>query len=375
MRVAIFANNENSFVKPMAEGLARMLSAIGEEPTLFYDGHDFLRENGPSSSMYRAFVRGFSTVKVVVGRAIGREYKLSAIEKFARTDKQLEEFDLIILVGHVPTCFFKAWFAGIEQLRNRANVPIVLYDLTNLATLGPWINRIKNDYPGGGFGFERYDWYLSASVMSEFPMPEEYDAYSVIGMDLRDGSLRPEKSREFIAVLDFAREGFEQEREIQKEALQATNTSYVMLDGPMSIEEIRSIYRKAHFFFLSFRESFGLPIVELQLCGSYICVPHRRWAPSHYVDKSIHDRGEGNLSRNFLIYDNDKERLVTMINQVRSSYRAEAVVEELRIRQPHLFQGDLTELERFVAKVESGDISSKSHEKYDRFNKLVITEL
>ena len=83
---------------------------------------------------------------------------------------------------------------------------------------------------------------------------------------------------------------FENERAIQIQALEETNTSYYQLDRPMTIEEIRKIYRKSCIYFLSCDETFGLPIVELQLCGSYIGTSYKNWAPSHYIKKNVYEK-------------------------------------------------------------------------------------
>jgi hypothetical protein len=246
-----------------------------------------------------------------------------------------------------------------------------LYDLENLLTRGDWINRILNQ---GGVGLERYDWYLSVSNISEYPLPKGIDIFSVIGVDLRTSELCPNQ-QEFLALFDFPRQGFENERAIQIQAVEETNTSHIQLDQPMSIEEIRKIYRKTCLFFLSFRESFGLPIVELQLCGSYICTPYRHWAPSHYIKKSCFECGEGELGNNFIVYNNDKETLKKQIVRIRSAYNPGQVIQEFSKSYPHLHHGDIGELERFVGLLKQGRIHADSHRNYKIHNQQIVTSL
>ncbi len=371
MKIIILANNEHSFVKPLAEGLSKMLLSLGEEPIVISDGEPFLREYAGYGSFYIARTLCKNVGLFLLNEIFSKKYRLHPLA-FSLKKKQLIDCDLIILISTIPTAFLKDYYIGLEDIRGKFKKPIVLYDVLNLATRGAWIDRIRKD---GGFGLERYDSYLSAAVISEFPMLKDFGGYSLIGMDLRDGSLYPEKGEEFLAVLDFTRKGFESEREIQMQALKETNTPYIELDRPMSINEIRRIYRRAHLFFLSFRESFGLPIVELQLCGSYICAPYKNWAPSHYIGKSIYDKGEGALCRNFIIYDNDKEILKRKIKDIKSSYNPEAVIEEFKNCYPHLYSGDLSELRKSIDKVKSGAITYNSHKSYQRFNEHIITAL
>lgn len=371
MKVAILANYQMSYVKPMAEGLSRMLQAIGVESAVFYDGWYYLDLSPSIASKLRNLAKNF--IKHILNAAFKKEYIIPRSPNLI--EEGIRASDLIVVVSHLPGAFLSGRHVGIEKLRKKLDVPIVLYDLVNLTTRGTWISKILGGYEGGGFGLERYDWYLSASVVSEFPMPQSFNAFSLVGLDLRDGTLYPEKENEFFAVLDFPRPGFESERDIQIQALEETNTSYIVLDRPMSINEIRRIYRKTCLFFLSFRESFGLPIVELQLCGSYICTPFKSWVPSHYIKENIYEPGEGSLSKNFLVYGDDKELLKDEITRIKSSYDPEQVVQEFIRAHPHLYHGDLAELKTFIEKVERGTISSGSHNQYMQFNDQIATHI
>jgi len=380
MSVAILTNNANSWGKSIADGLAKMLRCIGEQPIVLYDGQDImnLRDFRTITIIYCNIKSACKNlIKYCINKIFQKRYSLQPVTNYFSSLNIITKCDLVILIGNVPHGFLKNTFKGIEILRRKCKIPIVAYMHYNLATRGNWINRIFEEYDCGGFGLERYDWYLSASVVSEFPMPKSFEAFSLIGMDIRDQNLFPEKNNEFLAVLDFAREGwegFEKEREIQISSLQETNTPFIVLDKPMTRDEIRAIYRKAFLFFLSSRESFGLALVELQLCGSYICTPYKNWTPSHYIDKSIYDKGEGNLSKNFIVYNSNKFVLKKEIRRIRASYNPNEVIEEFKNKHPHLYKGNLNELKIFVEKVKSGYINSTSHEHYSGINKQIITE-
>jgi hypothetical protein len=143
----------------------------------------------------------------------------------------------------------------------------------------------------------------------------------------------------------------------------------------MSSDEIRKIYRKSCLFFLSFKESFGLPIVELQLCGSYICSPYKSWTPAHVIGADIYKIGEEKLSKNFIVYDNNKELLKSEILRIKSDYNPEAVIWEFANFHPHLYQGNLQNLRKFVDNVKNGAVTSTSHSRYFQFNNQVITNI
>ena len=112
------------------------------------------------------------------------------------------------------------------------------------------------------------------------------------------------------------------------------------------------------------RESFGLPICEVQACGSYVFTPYSEWAPSHWLKKDVMQPGPGELPSNFVVYDNDKDLLITEIKRVKAMYDPKEVVNNFHRNHRHLFHGDSEELKRFIQMVERGQIHSKSHEQY-----------
>ena len=111
-----------------------------------------------------------------------------------------------------------------------------------------------------------------------------------------------------------------------------------------------------------------MPVVENQLCGNLIFAPQRSWLPSHYLNKSLHDAGEGELGSNFRIYDNDLDKLIAQIQQCRDNYQPQQVLSDFKAQYPQLYHGDLAALELFIGKVASGEINGQSHRHYAGLN-------
>ena len=225
-------------------------------------------------------------------------------------------------------------------------------------------NTEKGVFQSGNWGLERYDWYLVSSVVSECPLPKGRQPYSLIGLNLADASLRVEPKKEFIALIDFEVPENMLERAVQVRACEKAKLKYVVLHGRYSMQDIRAIYRQCSIYFLAHRESFGLPICELQACGSYVFTPYSNWCPSHWIKEDLAQEGPGELSPNFITYHNDLDRLTSEINRIKSTYDPHLVVDTFDRYHPQLHYGDIKELERFVRMIESGEITSKSHEQY-----------
>ena len=144
----------------MAESLAKMLSELGELPTVYFNGEEYLHSLF-TAQFWKNPLPYTETVlkditKIIVNLLLGNRYKTRLLFAFQTLEKDLSASDVIIVVAHSPEAFLP--FLGIEELRRRFKVPIVLYDLENLLTRGDWISRILNQ---GGIGLERYDWHLA----------------------------------------------------------------------------------------------------------------------------------------------------------------------------------------------------------------------
>jgi hypothetical protein len=367
MRVDILANDRASFIKPMAEGLARMLGRLGADARIHYDGLGKL--------MLRQSFE-FSSPRAIAGSTLRLRRDRREFEQFAES---LNGSDLFVVVANVPGSFARALYPNIELLRRRfPSVPIVNYDLHYLPTLYSWSRQIlkgestklrPNDtrvLRKGHWGLERYDWYLMASVGTEVPLTREAHPYSLIGLDLDDGSLYPDQRGSFQALVDFPqnRLHYPEFREIQIEALRLAGVGYIALDGSYATAEIRKIYRESSIYFLASSEAFGLPICELQACGAKVFLPDPHWAASHWLGKDYFIEREPQLSSNFVVYENDPHALSHRIREVADSINPAEVRATFERVQPELFHGDLGELRAFLERVDSGVIHSRLHEQH-----------
>ncbi len=364
MKIAILGNNKDSFVRPMAEGLQRMLSEIGVASDVFYDGHDCLKSIPAGFRQYLSDSRGSSLPQNTL------RYFLKEVPRFRSFLQRLRPYDLIAIVNSVVEAYLKTFFRDDVLRRCLPRKPVVLYDVFYLPTRGPWGQWLKEGNPtqgipeGGNWGMERYDWYLCASVVSEVPLPKGRQPYSLIGLNLNDESLRVEPKDEFVALIDFEHTPDMHERAIQVLACQETNTTYRVLHGRYSLTEIRQIYRSCSIYFVAMRESFGLPICELQASGAYVFTPYSKWCPAHWLKEDLSQEGPGDLSPNFIVYDNDKETLKREIQRIKANYDPHKVANTFHQYYPQLFFGDKVELKKFIRMVEEGEIHSQSHKEY-----------
>jgi hypothetical protein len=364
VRVDILANDRASFIQPMAEGLVRMLRNVGADPHLHLDG---------LSHLMRALSIDFSTPRSLVGsttKLVGNKREFSS---FVET---LRGTDVIVVVAAVPGAFSPSLFPNIEILRRLLpNTPIVNYDLHYLPTLYSWSRLIlRNEqtklapehlewFKKGKFGLERYDWYLMVSVGSHVVLPPGEHPYSLIGMNLDDGTLYPEQNGEFMALLDFdvTQLNYPEFRKVQDEAVRKSGVKHMKLQGRYPRSEIRAIYRKASAFLMTRSEAFGLPVSEVQACGSKVFLPDPHWAAAHWLGENFHEKREPRLSSNFVVYENDADALAAELRAAADAFNPQEVRETFIREQPQLHYGDHAELKNFLAKVEKGEIHSRLH--------------
>jgi hypothetical protein len=352
------ASDADSYEKPMAHGLKRMLAKLGVTAKIFWKGHAVLEE----------FHRGVD----LTGRGLRHLYhnlvKLPAMAELAA-------YDAIIVISTIPDAYMCRRHGFIEILRRVFPAkPIVLYDCLYLPTRGSAYRRIKEQDPRN-FGMERYDYYLAASVVSEFPMPSGDQPVSVIGVNLEDPSLRVDVKRDFVALLDFERPSCMKERAVMIQALEDTRTPYVVLNGHYPMAEIRAIYRGVSVYFPAHRESFGLPICEVQLCGALVFTPYADWVPSHWIKPDLTAKGPGALPDNFIVYGNDAALLRQRLVERRAGYDPARVAAEFQRHYSQYWSGDLDALRDFVRRIETGAISGRSHSAYSGINERIVEKI
>jgi hypothetical protein len=350
MKVAILTSHANSFRRIQAEGLARMLARLDVSSKVYYYGLRAIRRlaNAPTAKNVLRTISPFGIV-----RRTQRSWLL----------RELRNYDVVVVCEAI-NAFMKDTIDD-NALRACTHAPVVLYQNYYLPTRGDWVSWLRDGnsakgVPAGGYGLERFDWYLCASAVGERPMPHGPQPCSLIGIDLDDGSLYPDQKGEFIALLDFLHPDFPAERAIQINALKETNTPFIELKGEYSIAHIRSVYRRCSIYFLATHESFGLPICELQACGSYVFTPYAQWCESHYCKADLTQRGPGRLTSNFVVYDNDFHNLVNAINRLKSEASPTSVRNLFQREQGHLYYGDSDALRAFIRRVRNGEIRGRS---------------
>lgn len=357
MKAAILTNALNSFFKPMAEGLGRMLSRQGVEAEVMYDGLDLL------DFVYQP--RRLQEGPLHFLSANARRYARK--QRQASFFKHLMTFDFVVVVANNPYAFIRDRLSGIERIRAmKPQMPIVQYNYSYLPVAGK--GGLFQEYFVEGlgskaFGMERYDHYLMVTDSSPQPLPPAPQPLHLIGLDFDDGSLYPAQEG-FRVLLDFPREGKEAEREIVLGALRRTNTPYVALEGSYTIAEIRKVYRGTAAYFVSFLESFGFPICELQACGSLIFSPYHSWLYAHSIKEDPHQPGLGRYTDNFVVYGNDQKTVEDSLMLARQTWDPKVVRDRFLREQGSLFRGDALSLEHFVSQLREGRISGSSHQEH-----------
>lgn len=332
MNVAILGDAGPGYICPMMTGLDRMLKTLGCRTTLFPHGIKMLSES--------AGIKGF------IKNRIFRTYW-----------SRLADCDAVVVVQHLRDAFRTS--LKIEALRRMVpDKPVLLYDLVYLPTVGLWGPWLTQDETNPVRGMDRYDWYLSVSVQNRLPMPDGDQPCSEIGINLKDGTLFPDQQGAFRALVDFEREAYPGERQIQLEALRETNTEYTVLSGHYSIADIRAIYRTCSIYFLAHMESFGVPICELQACGSLIFTPYSAWCDAHRLPN------QAGLSPNFIVYNNDKQQLIQAIEHQKQTASPETILHQFLQNHGHFMQGNLEALQDVIDRLSRADITSKSHLQY-----------
>ncbi len=361
------ANEKDSFVRPLAEGLARMATACGATPEIHYDGLEILSLPLGLRNLSPRAIAGFALKSSGYRR------------RFDRMIDRLADTDVMVVVAHVPASHSRHAHGNIERLRRRLpKIPIVDYDLIYLPTVEKWSTAmLHGDFSDispeemklikpAPFGMERYDWYLVGSPVSEIPMPSGPQPYSAIGIDIDDGTLYPDQGGNFHVLVDFeqTRKNYLSFREVQLEAVKRAGVSYEILEGRFSRHEIREKYRKSAVLLLAHRESFGLPIIEMQACGGQIFTPRPEWAGAHWIKNDLTVPGPGTHSSNFVVYENTVDALVGELIAARDTFDPRKRLATFREEQPQLLHGDTVELSRFLDRLACGEIHSGLHREH-----------
>ena len=369
LRIAILAENTDGFVKPMAQGLKRMFQKTDNNARVFVDAHKnlYLYNVGFKDNIKSFFLNIFRNFR-------------SIIFLF-----RLIFFDVFILVASVPGAYLKTNTPLLEKIRKFfPKKIIVLYDVlylptttTNNGTL--WYSKLADNFSNDSrietkknYGMERFDYYLIASVVTEYPLQKLEHPLSIIGINFEDETLFAPSKNSVIALVDFERKDTNPvEREIVIQALKETETEYIELKSFLPSKKIREIYRKCALFFPAHRESFGLPICELQLCGAAVFVPYKYWVPAYHIKDDLFSSEKGRLSSNFIVYNNNLEELKQKILAFKQNYKPEKIVETFRNDYPAFYEGNITELQKFIDLCKTKTITGQTHKNYITINNAI----
>ena len=212
MKIAILSEDKPGFIKPMSIGLQKMLDELYVESNIYFNGLALL--NFSFCNYFSLKIK--NKVKKLLNSVSKNTYLSHQIVSFSEYKEFITEmysYDAIIIVCNIPDAFQKNKLTNLETLREKTKLPIILYQNYYLATRGEWYSKIKTSLnQKASFGLERYDWYLAASVISDFPLSKHKHPYSVIGQNIKDSNLQPKPQKKFKVLLDFNRPGFEKYR-------------------------------------------------------------------------------------------------------------------------------------------------------------------
>ena len=285
LHIGILCNAENGSPKVLAETLSEFINLGDNHSEIFYES--------------KALKRLLPSKKVHYNKLLWFLFKLKNSLKDKRLFAKLKKKDAIILCDTSPHAFYKNSF-NIKKFKKIILSKPILYYAVQYLENSPTLKEklILN----GQDSIERYDWHLSISPVTELrgiPAPP----WNQLGMYLKGTGLKPTRKKEFYAIVDFVREGYEQYREVQIKVLEELDIPFISLEKKYSMEEIREIYNQASLFFIQFPEAYGMPIAECLACGSYILTPDSSWPMAWRLDEKTEVHGPGKLADCFIVYD------------------------------------------------------------------------
>lgn len=305
LKIGLVCNAENGSPKVLAETLNEFIRNTTNDSTeVFYE--------------LKALKRLLPSSKVKYNKIIWALFKLRYFFRDKNLFKKLKTKDAIIVCSTTPVAFYNDSF-NIKKFKSILNnKPILYYAVQYLENSPTQVESLK---AGGHDSLKRFDWHLAVSAVTELrgkPAPP----WNQIGMYLTSTDLKPTVKKEFYAIVDFVREGFEHYREEQIKVLEELNISYISLEKKYSMEDIRKIYQQASLFFIQFPEAYGLPIAECLACGSYVLTPDSSWPMAWRLDEKLEVHGPGELPECFVVY-NDYDDLKNQLQKIKDEYDLE----------------------------------------------------
>lgn len=293
MKIAVLTRPGECFPNIISRGLSDSIRNSGHEAEVFDQAIPTLMRILPYAKSPRHWRNSL-------------HYRTYNKLKYRKVDQSLlstlRKFDLIILSECLPNAYWRN-FLAIEELKEYTGKAVLSFTdaYYNNAPIHQnlWFEEV--DYKA-----TRFDCNLTISPVTELRSPAG-DDWAAIGLNLRHAGLSPVEKDRFFVLLDFQQKGYEAYREQQIKVLQQTGIDYVELKGRYPIEEIRALYRQASMFFLSFPETFGLPIAECLSYGTAIVTPNTGWPMAWRLNQQPMPWGHGELPGCFVSYDNAED--------------------------------------------------------------------
>jgi hypothetical protein len=292
-----------------------------------------LKRSGAQADIY---LNGISWLDAIKLRKASRRHRLVAAYAWAWL-QSLRRYDAFVVSETIDV----AGDAPLLEPLRALGKPIFLYEVFAFTGSKYWLDRVPPSAPS------LFDGLLVASAIHDDPLIEGPPIFE-IGLEL----LEPPTTvgaKPFTAMFDFARPGYESERELQAGAIAELGLPNFFLDGEYSFGEIAEEFDRAAVAFLAFPEAFGVPIAQLQQRGALIATPRPRWAKRHALlpPGSVYSETDACFSENFILYS-DKQDLKDQLRMARSRYRPDVVAQLFRQAQPHLSRGNLEEISRWL---------------------------
>lgn len=315
-RVAVVTRSAFRSPRYLAKGLGRML-----------------RRSGVAVD---CFIHGLSWLEAIKCRSESRRH--GAIAVFAdQWLKYLRRYDVIVVSDTIGIARDARLLAPLRQLGK----PLMLYEVFALTGSRYFLDQMP------ATAASQFDALLVSSAIHDDPLVDGPPIFE-IGLELLEPATT-RRDKPFVAMLDFDRPGYQADRTVQVDALEATQTPMFNLAGEYSFSAIVSAYDKAALAFLAFPEAFGVPIAQLQNRGSLIAAPHRSWAKRHALlpPGTVFAEGDAPFTDNFIFY-RDQADLQEKLQAAAENYRPDLIASRFRDRQPHLARGNATELLRAI---------------------------
>lgn len=339
IKIAIVTQPENRSPRILADCLAKQLPLFGIYSKIFYQLNAFKR------------LLKYSAVSHKYSYLIWSIYKMIYLGADWFFLQKLKSFDAIIISGTAPNSFFQNEY-NIERVREiLGSTPLLFYEVYYIGNAPNIINMLANKKQPG---IERYIWHLSVTNITEIknkPAPP----WSQVGLYLKGTGLRPTVKKQLLAIVDFARPGYENFRKEQIQTLEKLKIPYISLEKEYTISEIRRIYQQATFYFMQSLEAFGLPIAECLSCGSYIFTPDSSWPMAWRLDENPKVYGPGSLPECFVVYSGQTD-LETRLKKIKKNYdfteTPQKIFEIFFKHYPTYYEGNQIALKDIMRRIE-----------------------